>query len=140
MPHCGFKAVFLSSSVTCPCLCAPGANVQPEWFLHSLLVYLCGVTPARVRWIFIRPANPSDSLRLSFEYYKPKYCADVSCEFDEFRVDTHLCKLRTKSIAHLDYIVCSIRKSNPEMTLYYVTYHILGITNKYTPIYIPIII
>ena len=26
---------------------------------------------------------------------------DVSCEFDEFRVDTHLCMLRTMSVARL---------------------------------------
>ena len=29
------------------------------------------------------------------------YSNDVSCEFDEFRVDTDLCKLRTISIARL---------------------------------------
>ena len=27
------------------------------------------------------------------------YSYNVSCEFDEFRVDSHLCKLRIKSIA-----------------------------------------
>ena len=75
------------------------------------VVSLRGVTLARVRWIFIRLANPSDSLRLSFEYCKPKYCADVSREFDEFRVDTHLCKLHTKSVAHLGYLVCSINQT-----------------------------
>ena len=67
IPHCGLKAVFFSWCVTCALaawLCI-GANVQPEWLLHSLLVSLCGVTLARVRWIFIRPANPSDSLRFS---------------------------------------------------------------------------
>ena len=72
IPHCGLKAVSFSWCVTCACTCALaawlfciGANVQPEWLLHSLLVSLCGVTLARVRWIFIRPANASDSLRFS---------------------------------------------------------------------------
>ena len=34
--------------------------------------------------------------------YLENYYNDVSCEFDEFRVDTHLCKLCTTSIALFD--------------------------------------
>ena len=39
------------------------------------------------------------------------YSNDASCEFDEFRADTHICKLRTTSIARMLVFVSSINQN-----------------------------
>ena len=38
-------------------------------------------------------------------YFIKLFTNDVSCEFDKFRVDTHLCKLRCWYSCSIDYYV-----------------------------------
>ena len=49
-------------------------------------------------------------------YFEYKCCNDVGFEFDDFRFDTRLCKLRTKSIAPSLLVPGSkFRKSKPNV-------------------------
>ena len=38
-----------------------------------------------------------------FDDFLKKSCKHVSCEFDKFRVDTHVCELRDAPAARLSY-------------------------------------
>ena len=55
---------------------------------------------------------------------------NVSCEFDEFRVDTHICKLHTAPVAR--FIVVSFHESKPN--LYHPTFSWLYFSRVMLPV------
>ena len=74
------------------------------------------------RGVLLTKKNVRTHVDIPKGVFKSIYSNDVSCGFDKFRVDTHLCKRRKYIGRRFSLSVCE-SKPDTKMTLYYNTYH-----------------